>query len=385
MRIAHVLHPYQPDLGYQENHLPTEQKNIGHEVALFTSSIGSGGRPEYPTGQSESSNVSIYRLDEVYFESIDKAYLKGLGAHLSKYSPDIVHAHNLISPSTLQCLRYEFTSDWDLFVDVHIDNDNFHLDSYTKQAVFTGFKRILLPLLRRRTEAFLPTNRSAERLLSEYLGIPKTQISRLPLGVDTTVFNPQAPDSSLQTSLGYSGEETVIVTAGNLNETKDIDVLLEAFAEIRESYDQIELLVVGDGPDEYMKEIQSIATREDIQEAVTFTGYVPHDELPKYYNIADFGVWPGKLGITIIEAMGCGLPIIVCESPATEFLVANENGITFPRGDIEHLSSTISSYLQNGQRREQHSVRTLEYVSSALSWESIAEQSLELYQQSRAV
>jgi glycosyltransferase involved in cell wall biosynthesis len=128
-----------------------------------------------------------------------------------------------------------------------------------------------------------------------------------------------------------------------------------------------------------LQSLHARTARLGVADRVHFVGRVPHEELPGYYNAADVGVWPGKLGVSIIEAIGTGLPIVVCDSEATSFLTAYDNGLVFPRKDCTALVDRLTSYLSDEELRTAHGARAVEYATERLSWAKIAERSIELY------
>jgi glycosyltransferase involved in cell wall biosynthesis len=116
-----------------------------------------------------------------------------------------------------------------------------------------------------------------------------------------------------------------------------------------------------------------------VSDNVGFKEIVDHDELSKYFNSADIGLWTGKLGITVLEAVSSGLPVIVSDDPATEFIVDNNNGLTYSEGDVEALADQIKKYLNDPAMRERHGANGRQLVENKLSWEKIAAKSIECY------
>ena len=382
MKVAHVQHPYYPELGYQENHLPAKQQELGHEVRIFTSDYLPRSSENVGTGWFKYNGVPTVRLKALpNIKSISKVDLRGLWRELKQFNPEIIHSHGLHSLYTLQNLFYSYLNGIDLFVDVHIDNDNFHINSLFKWIGFQAHKHILLPLINQKVKKFLPVNPYAKQFLKEDLGITPSRIELLPLGVDTSVFSPNTDPTSLRVELGIQQEEQVLISSGNLNETKDLGILIRAFEMISEAHPDTRLLIVGPGPDTYLRKIRELVNETGLDDQVLFCGEVPHDDLPKYYNMADVGVWPGKLGITIIEAIGCGLPVIVCDSIATNFLIANDNGVSFERGDPQALSGSIHQLISNPNEIKRYSDNAVEYAQNRLSWEKVAKRSVELYRE----
>src|SRR5699024_736316 len=98
-------------------------------------------------------------------------------------------------------------------------------------------------------------------------------------------FNPQKANpekiAQIRRELGYSPEDMVICFVGRLGKEKSVDVLLEAWAENIRPEERIRLLVIGGGP--FYEPYRELAQKLGIREMVTFTGAVPHDQLPPYY------------------------------------------------------------------------------------------------------
>jgi glycosyltransferase involved in cell wall biosynthesis len=386
LRIAHVQHPYLPGLGYQENHLPAQQRALGHAVAVFTSDhvpakFRSLVGDDYPPGEYEHDGVAVRRLDTwLTLTGVDDVALRSLPTALDAFRPDVIHAHELFSLKTVQAMRYARSRGVPLVVDFHVDNDNFHPDTPLKRAALRAFEAVLLPQFRRTAAAFLPVNPLAERMLVEDLAVPASQVELLTLGVDDAVFHPDgAAGAAYRSALGLAPDDPLVVTAGNLDPTKDVDVLLAAFARVAAEFPAARLAVVGDGADDHVAGLRTLAADLGLADRVHFTGPVDHADLPAVYNAADVGVWPGKLGITILEAVGTGLPVVVSDTPATTFLTAGGNGRTVDRGDVDAVAAHLRAYLGDPDLRAAHAAAAAEYAATDLSWRRIAEQSVAVY------
>lgn len=384
MRIAHVQHPYVPNLGYQENHLPAEQGRLGHDVHVVTSDFLPAkfrdGTRDASVGTFRDDGVPIHRLP-VYVrgESIDEPMLKGLHRVLEQIDPDVIHSHGLIGFIPLQTALHAWRTGTDLFYDVHVDNDNFHLDTPVKRLGFALYRRGVLRTLVGQSNAVMAVNPLAREFVERELGVPEEKLRLLPLGVDTDQFYPNEEwRHPVREELGLD-EEFLFVFAGNVEPRKDIEVLLSAFGTVCERHDDVRLLVVGGGEEEYLRSLEVTAEEEGVASRTTFLGAVPHEDLPRYYNAADAGVWPGKLGVAIIEALGTGLPIAVCESRATSFLTANDNGLTFERGNADELAERLLRYVDDPALLASHAERSAALASEELSWRGVARRSIEIY------
>ncbi len=383
----HLQQPYIPGLGYQENYLPFKQRALKHEVYLISSTLKcskfkSKKLKNLETSQYIKKGVHIHRLNSWFkFKPMDMVFFKGLTEKISEINPDVIHSHGILSPFTRTASKYSSNhNDVKLFVDCHIDNDNFHLDRKYKKLVFFLFKKFFLQKIVFNTEKFLPVNPYAAQFLSKEYNIDTSEIELLPLGVDSTQFNPDKDQRCrIRDRLGIKEDETLLIHSGNFEPTKDIDVLIKSFAKIKERYDNVKLLLLGKGDDSYMRKVRKWINEKKVEDSIIFHDFVDHSELPSFYNAADVGVYPGKLGITIIEAVGTGLPVIVSDSKATNYIISNDNGFSIERGSVEELTHKIKKYIQNEKLRKQHQKNAVELVEKELSWRKIAEKSIDIY------
>lgn len=141
--------------------------------------------------------------------------------------------------------------------------------------------------------------------------------------VDTARFRPVPRDSgallALQKKLGIANGDRVLIFAGRLTAEKGADHLLRAMQLLPAHY---KALIVGSY--HYNAEVKSdfqqqlYALADSLKDRVIFTGYVQHDDLPLYYNLADAAVlpsvWDEPAGLTNLEAMACGVPVITTDS-----------------------------------------------------------------------
>lgn len=379
MKIVHVQHPFIPGRGYQENYLPKMQSELGHEVYIITTDVTPNKFTEqaqsFSPGKYVYDGVTTYRCKTITYDTEAATFPLGVRKIISRINPDVIHSHRLVSLLSISTIYASIRSDANLFFDLHIDNDNFHLDEAYKRIGFSMFKNLILPILKKKSNGFIGVNPFACQFLEDRLGVQNPDFS--PLGVDTDKFY-QSDEERNQTreELGVS-DQFLIITAGNLTRNKKIKEIIQAVSVLSDP--PVELLILGQGPDEYMQELRSLTSEKNLEENVTFKSFVDHSSLSKYYNAADIGVWPGKLGITIIEAIGCGLPIIVEDSVATNFLVENENGFSITEPTPDKLSDYFLQYLHDPLLRDRHQKNALELTRDTLSWRAIAERSLAIY------
>lgn len=386
MRIVHLVDWYIPNMGYQENFLPHEQKKLGHEVYIITSDrvpnfkglLNDSKTRIIGQGLTEDRGVIIIRLPCLEYHG--KVIPRGLRRKLLEIDPDILQAHDIFSPFSMLALFYKRRSGCKLFIDDHTNNDNFHPKGLFAHLYVLGV-RVMIKIFSRRIRLFLPVTYAVQEFLHTKLNIPSERMAIMHLGADSRRFKPSAEiRDHYRTSLMIKTEETLIITSGKFDWCKDIHVLISAFAEVERSYPEVKILLLGSGPKEYMDYLKELVNHLKLSEKIIFRGFVPNDELPGYYCAADIGIWPGDNSIGVFEALGTGLPIIVPNNDLSyRILFDNVAAVGFDRGDCKNLAICILNLLNNKQVCEELSKKGLLVMRNDLSWEVIASRSTQIY------
>jgi len=393
MKIAHVMNWYVPNMGYQENYLPMEQKKLGHDVFIVTSDRA----PQYPgfkqhigriildrrfgSGTFTENDVEIHRLPCWYeVKGGKEIILRGLCKKLKKLEPDIVHAHGVTTLLTVQTILLRRKLNYRLFVDDHLHETNFIIDSFAKQA-YIKLLKIFYSIYNDDVELFMPVTYASKEILKEMFNIPSEKIVILPLGVDITKFRKSEKlRAEGRKELCLDEDDFLIVSSGKFSEKKDIHVLLKAVGKVSKSHPHVRLLLLGDGPIHYMEKLKRLIKLLKIQKNVVQKGFVPNDELPKWYNASDLGIWPGNPSITVIESIGTGLPVIVPRGDlAYKILFDNDAAIGFRRGDVIDLYRKIVFLIENRNILHKLALNSEIVAKEKLSWKVIARQSLQAY------
>lgn len=139
-------------------------------------------------------------------------------------------------------------------------------------------------------------------------------------GINLHVFS--SPAHITRKDIGLSNDDFVIIYSGRINQEKGIMELTEAISRLT-SYPNIKLLVIGSSffgnvtnEDCFTKELKKMT--EHIKDRIKFTGYIPYKDVPAYLKLADIAVvpsmWEEAFGLTVLEAMAAGLPLIATRS-----------------------------------------------------------------------
>lgn len=168
---------------------------------------------------------------------------------------------------------------------------------------------------------------------------PADRIRTVYNGIDLQPFSYSGPAVSRH-DLGFSADDFVIAFSGRMNKDKGIAELISTMHRLQD-YPRIKLMALGSNffedaatEDAFLRQLKDSV--KQIGSRVAFTGFIPYSKVPAYLRTADIAVlpsmWEEPFGLTVIEAMACGLPLVttrsggipeICEGVAT--IVEREN------------------------------------------------------------
>ncbi|MCY1144255.1 glycosyltransferase [Actinoplanes sp. Pm04-4] len=148
-------------------------------------------------------------------------------------------------------------------------------------------------------------------------------------------------------------DKPAITYVGRLDAEKNLDVVIRAFAKVRASMDA-QLLLVGAGAER--PKLSELAAEMNISEHVTFTGFVPDEDLPSAYAATTVFVNAGTAelqSLVTLEAMASGRPVVGADAAALPHLVENGGtGYLFPPGDSDALADRLMLLLGDPQHAQ---------------------------------
>lgn len=138
-----------------------------------------------------------------------------------------------------------------------------------------------------------------------------------------------------------------IVCVAKLRKEKDHQTLFRAFAKLRESGQEVDLVIVGDGPE--LENLRSLASELSISNFIKFEGF--SSDIWPYLASAKVFVLTSRtepFGIVILEAMAAGIPIVSTDATGPSFLIEDQvNGLLVPAGDVQGVSDAIGMLLSD--------------------------------------
>lgn len=237
---------------------------------------------------------------------------------------------------------------------------------YRKNQFKQKTKDLLLPKLFRFFDAFFAVGSLSRQALVHY-GVPDEKIFLFPYAVDNDRFSlesRQAGENRLQLRKvwGLPPNAVVFIAVIKFVPREGVLDLLSAFARVRRVEPNAVLLLVGDGPQR--QAVEKMMVNEHLTNVV-WVGYQPYSQLPILYGISDVFIHPPHeecWGVSVNEAMACGLPLILSDMVGSGADLLDGNGLSYEAGNIEELTDCIANLARNQELRIKMGKRSLEII-----------------------
>lgn len=219
---------------------------------------------------------------------------------------------------------------------------------------------------------------SSRQDVHRLFAIPLENISVIYPGVDAQ-FVPRPAGEIENFRTAHNLPARFVLHVGTLQPRKSIPTLIKAFARLEDS--RIELMLVG-GRGWAFEEIFAQVKNLGLEDRVRFTGYVPDDELPLWYNAASVLVFPSVyegFGLPVTEAMACGTPVVAANTSAIPES-AGAAARLFKAQDPSALCEHIATVLDDPDLRAKMRMQGLEQ-SRQFSWERAGQKLAAIYRQ----
>lgn len=204
-------------------------------------------------------------------------------------------------------------------------------------------------------------------------GVKTRRTEVIPIGIDVHRFALGLDGSGIRERYGLK-DSRVVIHVGRVSYEKNIDVAVRSMKFLDAD---IKLMIVGRGP--ALDDIKAVVEEEGLQDRVVFTGFVSDEELPLHYAASDVVVSASRFetqGLTIAEAMGCGLPAACSNGGSFVDIIKDDvNGYLF-EGTPEGCAEAIRKCFENRERILPEARKTAEYYSM----ESVGRQLTDLYE-----
>ena len=211
----------------------------------------------------------------------------------------------------------------------------------------TGFTKWLI----RQQDALIATSPQA----ASYLESPATVILH---GVDTTIFHPAQDKRALRESLGLDPDAVLIGCFGRVRAQKGVDLLVRAALRLFADRPKAQMVFTGritSDNQQFTDELKAEIAAAGLTDRIRFLGELPWEDVVRHYQAMDLFAAPARwegFGLTPLEAMACGVPVVATRVGAYEALIREgETGSLVAPDDLDALTEALRFWLDDPAAR----------------------------------
>ena len=348
----------------------------------------------YHFSHTERKDRSLINYQEIYnFNSLEKYLRRSISTMINystEFKPRIIHSASnfVVGIAGAKAAKelgiksiYEIRGFW------HLTQSTKRL-GYENSDHYNLSEQLEIEAAKMSDHVFTITSALKEILIEE--GIEADKITVLPNAVDPDKFTIMEKDESLEKRLDFKGK-VVIGYIGSFVKYEGLDILLEACSLLYKKVGDIfRLLLVGDG--DMMHALRDATRFLQLEDIVTFTGRVSHDEVNKYYSLIDIAPLPRK-GLRVcelvsplkpFEAMASGKVLITSSVKAlAEIIEEGKTGLVFEKDNAEQLAERLESVIVDEKLRKDIGKNARKWVVENHSWDLIAKRVTDVYDKLR--
>ncbi len=243
--------------------------------------------------------------------------------------------------------------------------------------------RTSVPLGARHARRVITLSESARNKIAADLHLAPERIDVVPLGPGTSAAVEPTAEAELRERLGLGGGP-IVLTGSAHSPHKNIGVLIEAMAALRERVPEVVLVVPGNAS-EHSRALQQRAADLHLAGVVVFTGWLPPADLEGLYQTASCFVLPSRregFGLPLLEAMSRGVPVACARASALPE-IAGDAALYFDPDQPGEVADAVGRLLQNPALSD--GLRAAGRKRAAtFTWERVAEETLTVYERALA-
>lgn len=313
MRIALFTETYLPHINGVVTHVKSLKEGLeelGHQVLVVTSDANA--KEHYI-----KDNVLYcpgFVAKKFYEYSMSLPYSHERLKILKEFNPDIIHIHNEFTIGLFGIFASKILK-VPLVYTLHTMYDDY---------LYYVFPKLLLKPAKHAAHLYFKSFANSSKAITgpsqkvsnflKDIGVEK-DITVIPNSAEIDIFNPEniseEEKDNLKSEYNIPKDRMVVCFCGRLGKEKSVDVLLEFWKETVSENDKMHLVIIGAGPSQ--DELMELSKNLGIDNMVTFTGKILHNEIPPYYAMSDVYITASLSemhSVSMLEAMASGLPVL---------------------------------------------------------------------------
>ncbi len=340
----------------------------GHEIDIYTSSL----RLDSAALAAEGINIRAFKTwGQIASFDITPGMVKISREAIMK--KDIIHLHNYRTFQNIIAHHYAKKHNIPYVLQAHGSLTTYFQKGRLKKLFDAVWGR---QILKDAAKVFAVT--AAEAAQYRSLGVNNGRIEIVPHGIDLAEYDNTLPKGAFKQKYNLRDDQKIILYLGRLHKMKGLDILAAAFANLGRS----EATLVIAGPDDgYLPALKKQLAESGMAGKVVFTGPLYGREKLLAYHDCDIYVLPSSyeiFGITVLEAWGCGKPVIVTDRCGLADVVKERAGLVVSY-DPAALANAISAMLDSPSIRQEFGAEGRKLVEEQYNWPRIASRIESIY------
>lgn len=372
--ICFCYHVYPPIIGGVElciEKLASYLIKKGHKVTVVCSD-----RNKMFNGHKNEEIINGVRVIYVksYFELMKVPFLPAYEHVLSTIKPDLIHAYgSMPGVSDIAIFHAKRKKIPSLLTYQFDGNSESTIGNISAWIYNNAINKIVV----KNADRIISTGKSYAET-SPVLKDVLDKVSIIPNGIDLNRFNPNYNKKNIRIKYDIP-KGKIVLWVGRFVKYKGLEYLIRAMTHVENAT----LVIVGSGKLE--NSLKLLVKQNNLTQKIKFLGYIKNSELPGLYCLSDIYVLSSitrgeNFGISILESMGCGTPIIASNLPGVRDLVTDDVGIKVEPKNILELAKKINFLLSDKQLREKMGLCGIKRAKS-YSWESISRKVYNIYEE----
>jgi glycosyltransferase involved in cell wall biosynthesis len=327
--------------------------------------------------------LNLYEVASVMLGGFPEPFTFSLRAHrklwwLSRHRKfDVIHDNQCLGYGILLMKQFKIPIVCTIHHPVSVDRelDIRNAKGWMKFKLFRWYSFLTMQrFVARRMDRILAVAESPADDTAKAFKIPRDKFRVVYNGVDTELFH---VDDSVQK------QENNLIVVGGYSPIKGLTHLLKAMTLLKGEMD-LNLTIIGGPPDG--KYSGGLVREYGLQDSVTFTGRISHEELTKRYSAAQVAVVPSLyegFGFPAAEAMACGLPVISSSAGALPEVVGRdgEAGVLVPPADAGSIAAALKRLMPDEGLRRRMGAAARRRVETHFTWEQAAKKTVGVYEE----
>lgn len=356
---------------------------LGHSVRVIARAPFTSAETDLSMGTVTEQRYSVTRTSEPAFvwSSVQNS-LRAFDLTQQTSPVEIAMIHQSLAGLGPILFRYRKVSRW-VYVCHSLAHEEYLIRAERGVTTLGRVRRRLSVRARRWIERTVIRRCHHVIVLSEFMkrqvmathGIAPTDITVVPGAADPATFYPPHDQKEIRRELKLPESRTILFTVRNLVPRMGLEHLLEAMTMLEEERRNLLLLIGGEG--QLRSRLEELIRSKGLEDSVQLLGFVPEEQLAKYYQASDLVVMPTLqlegFGLVTVEAMACGTPVMGTPVGAIPEVLSTVDPLLVTEGtDGQSLGKTLQllfkRFCDQPGERERLSKKGREVVERRYNW-----------------